>query len=90
MAASRTATHRRRSAPSSRTRPDGQTWLRERHRRRTMDAIIDAARELFEHDGYDAVSVEGIAAAVEPHARVVTCAVRLDVASWIRARRREL
>jgi AcrR family transcriptional regulator len=39
--------------------------LRERHRHRTMNAIIDAALALFEDKGYDAVSVEEIAAAAE-------------------------
>lgn len=42
-----------------------ETGLRERRRRRTMDAIIDAALALFEDRGYDAVSVEEIAAAAE-------------------------
>jgi AcrR family transcriptional regulator len=42
-----------------------ETGLRERRRRRTMDAIIDAALALFEDKGYDAVSVEEIAAAAE-------------------------
>ena len=42
-----------------------ETGLRERRRRRTMDAIIDGALALFEERGYDAVSVEEIAAAAE-------------------------
>ena len=42
-----------------------EAGLRERRRRRTMDAIIDAALALFEDRGYDAVSVEEIAAAAE-------------------------
>jgi AcrR family transcriptional regulator len=42
-----------------------ETSLRERRRRRTMDAIIDAALALFEARGYDAVSVEEIAAVAE-------------------------
>jgi AcrR family transcriptional regulator len=42
-----------------------EAGLRERRRRRTMDAIIDAALALFEERGYDAASVEEIAAAAE-------------------------
>lgn len=44
---------------------DAETSLRARHKRRTQDAIIDAALDLFEHKGYDAVSVDEIAAAAE-------------------------
>jgi AcrR family transcriptional regulator len=39
--------------------------LRARKRRRTQDAIIDVALSLFEEKGYDAVSVEEIAAAAD-------------------------
>lgn len=39
--------------------------LRERRKRRTLDAIIDAAFSLFEQRGYEAVPVEEIAAAAE-------------------------
>ena len=39
-----------------------ETGLRERRRRRTMDAIIDGALALFEERGYDDVTVAEIAA----------------------------
>ena len=45
--------------------PAPGTGLRERRRHRTMNAMIDAALALFEDKGYDAVSVEEIAAAAE-------------------------
>ncbi|MGH3546889.1 MAG: TetR family transcriptional regulator [Pseudonocardiaceae bacterium] len=44
---------------------DAETSLRVRKRRRTQDAIIDAALRLFEAKDYDAVSVEEIAAAAD-------------------------
>jgi AcrR family transcriptional regulator len=48
------------------TAKSGQgTTLRARKRRRTQEAIIDAALGLFEAKGYDAVSVDEIAAAAE-------------------------
>lgn len=49
----------------STTNADDGTGLRERRRRRTMEAIIDAALALFEEKGYDAVPIEEIAAAAE-------------------------
>lgn len=42
-----------------------ETDLRARKKRRTQDAIIDSALGLFEDRGYDAVSVEDIAAAAD-------------------------
>jgi AcrR family transcriptional regulator len=44
---------------------DAETSLRERRKRRTQNAIIDAALALFEEKGYDAVTVDEIAAAAE-------------------------
>lgn len=44
---------------------NAETGLRARKRRRTQDAIIDVALRLFEDKGYDAVSVEEIAAAAD-------------------------
>ncbi len=44
---------------------DTETGLRARKRRRTQDAIIDCALQLFEESGYDAVTVEEIAAAAD-------------------------
>ncbi|MET8878410.1 TetR family transcriptional regulator [Nocardia sp. NPDC004604] len=44
---------------------DGETSLRARKRRRTQDTIADCALRLFEEKGYDAVTVEEIAAAAD-------------------------
>jgi AcrR family transcriptional regulator len=44
---------------------EGGGGLRERRKRRTQDAIIEAAFTLFEQRGYDAVPVEDIAAAAD-------------------------
>lgn len=44
---------------------ENKIGLRERRKIRTQDAIIDAALALFEENGYDAVSIEQIAATAE-------------------------
>jgi AcrR family transcriptional regulator len=44
---------------------DPETDLRARKKRRTQDAIIDAALRLFEEKSYDAVSVDEIAATAD-------------------------
>lgn len=47
-------------------REDGSgRTLRERKRERTRQALVDAATELFERDGYDRTTVAGIAARAE-------------------------
>jgi AcrR family transcriptional regulator len=45
--------------------PPATPSLRDRKRARTRQAIVDAAVELFERDGYDATTVADIAAAAE-------------------------
>ncbi|MGF6882569.1 AcrR family transcriptional regulator [Nocardia sp. GAS34] len=44
---------------------DAETGLRARKRKRTQDAIVDCALRLFEEKGYDAVTIEEIAAAAD-------------------------
>src|ERR1700716_732795 len=43
----------------------GHMSLRDRKRARTRQALLDAATELFERDGYDETTVADIAAAAE-------------------------
>jgi AcrR family transcriptional regulator len=56
---------RRRGASLMGVTSDTETSLRERKKRRTQDAIVDAALRLFESKGYDAVLVDDIAAAAD-------------------------
>ena len=55
------------------SRPAGErsveTGLRERKKRRTRDQLVDAAFELFGRNGFEAVSVDEIAQAVDVSAR---------------------
>lgn len=52
-----------RMAPRGRTAPGGS--LRDRKRARTRQALVDAATDLFERNGYDATTIADIAAAAE-------------------------
>src|SRR5215471_10121676 len=43
----------------------GSVARREREKLATRELILDAARELFAHEGYDAVTMRGIAEKIE-------------------------